>query len=247
MVTENKTFEMHITNEDPQQDARILAFRRYRKKQIVKKSDEGKEVQNVNLGLYAPENEFMVRLRKDEDLLEDFLDSDNDIELELTGKVVGRTVTILLLSQNELCYNFTEYVIKKDRTGKIVPCEECGEIYCEHRIKKQIDPNVNDEKIPITWINKYMIDKHEALKKWSFERSYQVVHTNGLTYDFLYKMAKNLHDLNKVVLVAPVIEKKPQKLVIRTGNIPFYGWLEGRVEGDKYALILHGTKFRLSD
>ena len=92
-----------------------------------------------------------------------------------------------------------------------------------------------------------MIDKKKALKIWSFDRSYQIVHTNGLTYDFLFKIAKLLNDLNKVIFVAPIIDRKPQKLVIRTGNLPFYGWLEGRIKDNKYALILHGTTFKIGD
>lgn len=247
MEIENKTFEIHITNEDSKQNAQVLAFSRYRKVNQNKKSNEGKNVKNVNLALHSPENEFVNRLKNDENLLTEFIENDKDIELELTGKRVGRTSSILLTDENELCYNFSEYEIKKDRKGKIVPCEVCGEIYCEHRIKKQIYSNINDDEKPIKWIKKYMIDKREALKIWSFDRSYQIVHTNGLTYDFLYKIAKSLHDSNKVVFIAPIVEKEPQKLVIRTGQHPFYGWLEGRIQGDEYALILHGTTFRLSD
>jgi len=247
MEIENPTFEIHITNEDPTQNARVLAFNRYRKKELVKKSNEGKKITNINLVLHTPENEFINRLKNDEDLLDEFLENDYDVDLEFTGKKLGRTATILLTGEKKLCYNFTEYEIKKDRKGKEIPCEECGGTYCEHRIKKQIYKNVNDEKIPITWIKSYMLDKREALKIWSFDRSYQIVHTNGLIYDFLYKMAKLLHDLNKVVFVAPIIEKKPQRLVIRTGQLPFYGWLEGRIQDDKYALILHGSTFKISD
>lgn len=247
MDIENQTFEIHLTNEDPTQDAKVLAFRRFKKKDYLKKSEEGKEVHTMSLALFTPENKFINKVLDDEDLLEDFLKNDNEINMELAGKEVGRTSTLLLAGENELCYNFTEYEIKKDRYGKIIPCEECGQVHCEHRVKQQIYGNVNDDDIPITWIKKYMIDKREVLRTWSFDRSYQIVHTNGLTYDFLYKMAKLLNDLNKVVFVAPIINKKPQKLVLRTGNLPFYGWLEGRIKGDQYALILHGTTFKLSD
>jgi len=245
---ENQTFEIHITSEDPSQDAHVLAFRRYRKKEFVKKSKEGKDIHTKSLALFTPENEFINKVKNDEDLLEEFLDTENDVDMELAGKEVGRTATLLLTGEdNALCYNFTEYEIKKDRKGKIIPCEECGQIYCEHRIKSQIYSNVNNDDTPIIWIKKFMMDKREVLRTWSFDRSYQIIHTNGLTYDFLFKMAKLLNDLNKVVFIAPIINKKPEKLVIRTGNLPFYGWLEGRVKGDQYALVIHGTTFKLTD
>lgn len=247
MEIENHTFEIHITNEDPKHNARVLAFNRYKKPELIKKSIEGKNITNINLLLHIPENEFINKLKDDEDLLNEFLENDSDVDLEITGKKLGRTSTILLTEGKELCYNFTEYEIKKDRKGNEIPCEICDRIHCEHRIKKQIYGNVNDEKSPMIWIKSYMLDKREALKIWSFDRSYQIVHTNGITYDFLYNMAKVLHDENKVVFIAPIIEKKPQKLVIRTGQLPFYGWLEGRIMDDKYALILHGSSFKISD
>ncbi len=213
----------------------------------ITKTKQGKTVKNVSLVIFPPKNAFISKLKNDIDLTVDFKERDEEIDLELTGKIVPGTTNILLISEDELCYNFTEYVIKKDKTGQIIPCEQCGGVYCEHRIKKQVFSNINDEDIPIVWIKKYFVDKKEALKTWSFDRSYQLIHTSGLTFDFLYKMAKILHDLNKLVFVAPVVNKIPQKLVIRTGMTPFYGFLEGRIEQSKYSLVIHGTTFKLSD
>jgi len=246
MKIDNPTFGIHITNEDPTKNAQVLAFNRYKRGNNVRKTKEGKTIASSTLALHSPENDFIKSLKNDEDLLETFMERDEEVNLELTGKRIARTSTILLTSDEELCYNFTEYEIKKDRKGNVIPCEQCDGVYCEHRIKNQIYGNVNSEESPISWIKSYMLDKRDALRDWSFDRSYQIVHTNGLTYDFLYKIAEKLHKTNKVVFVAPIIDKKPEKLVIRTGQLPFYGWLEGRIEGDKYALILHGTTFKIS-
>ncbi len=247
MEIKNKTFEIHLTNEDPTQDAKVLAFSRYRKPPMFKKSKEGKEVKSNSLALFTSENDIIEKIKKDEDVLQEFMDKDGEIDIELAGKMVGRTATMLLKANSELCYNFSEYEIKKDRMGKIIVCEQCGEVYCDHRIKKQTTQNINEDDKPVFWIKKIMMDKLEAIKNWSFDKSYQIVHTNGLTYKFLFEMAEKLHESNKLVLMGPIIDKKPQKLVLRTGMVPFFAWLEGRIQGDKYALILHGTSLKLKD
>ena len=240
-------YEIHITNEDPREDTKIRMFARRKKKDRFFKSDEGKEVRTTKTALFSHENEIFQKMLQDEDVREEILERHDEIDLELAGKEIGYTSTLLTDSEYNLCYNFTEYEIKRNREGKIIPCNECGSLYCEHRIKLQRQANVNSEEEPIRWIKIAQLDKLEALQKWSFSTSYQLRHTDGLKYKFLYDMAKKLHDSGKMVLMAPVRDKKPQKLVLHNGGTQFYAWLEGRVKGDKYALILHRTTLRLVD
>ncbi len=92
MKIDNPTFDIHITNEDPQQDAVVIAFRRFKKQVINKKSNEGKSVKNVSLALHSPTNEFITRLKNDENILDDFIENDNDIELDLIGKKLEKLI-----------------------------------------------------------------------------------------------------------------------------------------------------------
>ena len=46
-----------------------------------------------------------------------------------------------------------------------------------------------------------MFPKNQALRKFVFARTYQLRHVNGLTFDFLYEMAKKLHDSNSMMLL----------------------------------------------
>jgi hypothetical protein len=189
----------------------------------------------------------MERLRYDENLLHEFLENDNEIDLELTGKRISRTFRILLNQDNELCYNFTEYQIQKDRQGRIIPCVECGEIFCKHQIKKKTRSNINEDQKPVIFIKPMMLDKLEAIKRWSFGRSYQLRHVDGLTFKFCYELSQKLHNSGKMVLMAPIEENKPQKIILRNNTAPFYAWLEGRIKGDKYALILHRATLKIVD
>jgi hypothetical protein len=240
-------FEIHLTNEDPRQDTKVRSYARKRKQVRILQSKEGKELKNVKVALFSYENPFLEEMLKDADLHREFLDFDRELDLEVAGKLIGRTSQILLNSEYQLCYNFTEYEIKRNREGKIIPCETCGEIYCEHRIKRQTKANIDLDRQPVRWISVMMIDKLKVIKTWSFSQSYQIRHVDGLTYKHLYDMAKILHESNKMVLMAPIEQHQPQKLVLRNAGKPFYGWLEGRIQGDKYALILHRTTLKLVD
>jgi hypothetical protein len=240
-------FEIHITGENPRENTKLRAFVKFKVKDKIQKTKNGSEVKTVKLAVVPMNNKFTEKLKNDQDLYQEFLDEDNEIDLELTGKKVGRTSRLLFSETGKLCYKFKEYEIKKDRQGRIVPCEICGELYCQHRIKKQTTTNIDDDDKPIVYVRPMTMDKIEAIKMWSFDKSYQIRHVDGLTYKFCYELATKLHESGKMVLMAPIEDNKPQKIVIRNGGIPFYGWLEGRIKDDKYALILHRTTLRIVD
>ena len=77
-----------------------------------------------------------------------------------------------------------------------------------------------------------------------FTRGYQLRHINGLTFDFLYDMAKKLHDQNCVMLLGGG-SKGAGPIVLSTGGTPYRAFIEGRIDGDKYCLILHLTNLEL--
>ena len=66
----------------------------------------------------------------------------------------------------------------------------------------------------------------------------QLTHINGLTYDFLYAMAKDLEDRDAMMLLGAG-PKSNQPLILRRGSVPYRGFLEGRTRGDRYVLLLH--------
>ncbi len=67
---------------------------------------------------------------------------------------------------------------------------------------------------------------------------------SGLTYDFLYAMAKDLQDRNALMLLGAG-PKSNQPLILRRGSTPYRGFLEGKVADDKYCLTLHFSNMEL--
>ena len=82
------------------------------------------------------------------------------------------------------------------------------------------------------------IAKAEAVRRYIFSDLLQIVHINGLTYDFLHGMASELAASDSLMLIGGGKGGR-DPLVFRRGSLPYRGFLEGRVEGDRYALLLH--------
>ena len=65
---------------------------------------------------------------------------------------------------------------------------------------------------------------------------YQLKHGNGLTFDFLYKIAKDLHDKDSFMMLGG---KGNEPLVINDGGKPYRAFLEGKIKDKSYVLIMH--------
>ena len=98
-------------------------------------------------------------------------------------------------------------------------------------------------KNPVKWTGKLMPRK-KIYNKLVFNKNYQVCHVNGLTYDFLFAMAKDLADKDAMMMLAGGA-KGNEPLVFNDGGKPYRAFLEGRIDGKKYCLIMHLTDLEL--
>jgi hypothetical protein len=112
----------------------------------------------------------------------------------------------------------------------------------ERRPRKAPLPNTATET-PLRWSGKLM-KKSEVYNKYVFAAKQQIVHVNGLTYDFLYGMAKELEEKESLMLLGGG-PKSNQPLVFQRGGTPYRGFLEGRTQGETYCLILHLSNLEL--
>ena len=112
----------------------------------------------------------------------------------------------------------------------------------ERRVRKKELQNVNTDS-PLRWSGKF-IKKEEAARKFIFTHKRQLIHVNGLTFDFLYDMAKELHERNSLLLLRGG-EKGDEPIVMHRGGRPYNAFLEGRIDGDSYCLILQMSNMEL--
>lgn len=153
------------------------------------------------------------------------ISSDSEIDFELFGKFIGKTERIYTTESFDPVFNINV-------TEKILNPK--GEV-TEERKPNYLKSNISGENI-IKWTKKY-IPKKKLYNKVVLSSKYQIKHVNGLTYDFLYNMAKDLNDKNSFMMVGGGKGNDP--LVFNDGGNPFRGFLEGRVKDKAYCLILH--------
>jgi hypothetical protein len=112
----------------------------------------------------------------------------------------------------------------------------------ERRPRIKDPQNINTD-VPLRWTGKF-IDKDEAAHRFVFTHKRQLIHVNGLTFDFLYEMAKELHDRDSLLLIRGG-EKGDQPIVMQRGGKPYNAFLEGRIDGDAYLLVLQLSNMEL--
>lgn len=195
----------------------------------------GKEQKNVKI-LRGTIDTSLDKLKENYadlvELGEDIIKSDPDVDLELFGKILTSTRKLYLNNENQIAYRvqFKEIVYNLD-----------GSVKEERDVEKRVTNVTSD--IPLRWTGK-TFPKAAAIKKFIFTRKYQLKHVNGLTYDFLYDMAKTLHESKSLMFVGGGT-KGVDPIILTTGGEPHRGFLEGRIEGDQYCLILHLTNLEL--
>lgn len=170
--------------------------------------------------------DFKIQLA--EKLTEDLIHADPEIDIELTGKFID-DVSRVYINEDQ------KPIFRINKVEKIFsPTAELK----EERAPKYNESNVAGENI-VNWTGKLM-PKTKVYNKLVFSKKYQLKHVNGLTYDFLFEMAKELADKNALMMVGGGASGK-EPLVMNDGGKPYRAFLEGRIKGAKYCLIMHLT------
>lgn len=166
------------------------------------------------------------------DVAEALIKEDPEVDMEIIGKILHRTHKLYVNENNEIAYSLNLYqvIYNPDGTEK------------ERHDLNKVPANINIE-LPLKWTDK-MFPKDEAIRKFVFSRKYQLRHINGVTFDFLYNMAKELHDAQSIVLIGAG-KKGNEPILLTRGGEPYRGFLEGRIKDDMYSLILHLTDIEL--
>jgi hypothetical protein len=176
-----------------------------------------------------------------EELLEKFggdyatqlIESDPEVDVDMVGRFIDGTQGLLLSSKGEPLFaapKIVEITLSPDG-------EETN-----RRDPVDVAATVNDE-VPLRWTGKKM-PKSDVVRKFQFKRSLQLGHVDGISFDFLYAMAKELHD-DKTMVLLGAGEAGKDPLVMQVNGTPYRGFLEGRIDGENYILLLHLSNMEL--
>jgi len=225
---------LNITN-DKKRDAIVGMDVSPKKSHISFVTKNGLSKRNIKVleGYLGISEDFLVSKYGDLNKLgEEIIKNDPEVDIEKLGMQIGKTRKLYLDKDNKIVYrvNLVEVVRNIDGTEK------------ERRDLVKADSNVLGE-IPLQWTGK-RFPKETAIKKFVFTKMLQIKHVNGLTYDFLYEMAKSLQESNSLMFVGGG-KKGVDPIVLTSGGMSYRGFLEGRIKDDKYCLILHLTNLEL--
>lgn len=160
------------------------------------------------------------------------IESDPEIDIERFGASLWNLSRVYTDPDDGLVFRIEQFEIVRGPFGRVK----------DRRPRERDEANV-DADVPLKWTGT-MLPKTEAYRKFVFSSKLQIVHVNGLTFDFLFGMAEELHKSNSVMLLGGGRSGK-QPLVFRRGSTPYRGFLEGRVSGKQYVLLLHLSNMEL--
>ena len=197
--------------------------------------EDGREKNNVKILKSTIEHSEEVLVQKYESLKslgEAIIENDPEVDMEIVGQKIFNTHKLYLNQENKIAYrvNMVQVIKNPDGSEK------------ERRDLTKLPPNIKGDNA-LQWSGK-KISKKVAIKKFVFGRKYQIKHVSGLTFDFLYDMAKDLHESESLMIVGTG-PKGTNPIIMSTGGTPYRGFLEGRIDGDKYCLILHLTNLEV--
>jgi len=203
------------------------------KKSLKKVTKEGNPYKNVKFLKSLVNIKSLQKKYGDlTDIGKAIINGDPEIDIELTGKFINKTRKLFVNDDFQIIYHVNLMKVVHNPDGS-------------EKERKNLDKalsNINTE-IPIKWTG-MKFSKEEAIHKFIFTKKYQLYHTSGLSYDFLYEMAEDLDKSNSLMFVGGGSDGS-EPIVITAGGKPYRAFLEGRVDGDKYCLILHLTDLEL--
>lgn len=221
--------QIHISNQKSRNS--LISFKGITPVSKTKKVDKDfQEIKNYKIIKGTSDNSFEALQKKYEDnldlLAEDLISTDPEIDIEVVGKFLTPTPRVYINENMKVVY-------RVNKTEKVFNPK--GELMEERKLR-QLDSNITTD-IPLKWSGKYFpIEK--AYNKFVFIRTYQLFHDSGLTYDFLFEMAKELEEKKSFLLLGSG-SKGVGPAIFQENGTPYRIFLEGRTKGEEFMLLMH--------
>jgi hypothetical protein len=213
-----------------------VILKSFTKKPLVKTvTPKGEATQTVRVLKSVAQNSYENLLKAnegDEAVAQLLITADPEFDNVMTGLFVEQTSKVYVdsdlkpvfrIQKKEAVY-LPDGTLKEERTPK----ESIANILAEHPIKPAGK----------------LLPKKEVYNKFVFLKKYQLTHINGLTFDFLYEMAKDLQEKDSMIMLAGGA-KGNEPLVFQDGGKTYRAFLEGRVKDKSYILLIHLSNLEL--
>lgn len=153
-----------------------------------------------------------------------------EIDLKEIGKELETTKRIIVDDEFQPVHTYKKVEIWKKLDGELK--------------EKPLTPtqaNIKRKEYPLIVDASSLKEKKDVFKEFLFKRKYFVKHTDGGSFQRLDELAKKLDEENKMAPVVWMDENGDvSPIVLRRGGKMFpRAFIEGKVEGEKFCLILH--------
>jgi hypothetical protein len=213
-----------------------VIFKNYTKKPLVKvvtPKNEATQSLRVLKSVTSNSYEYLLKAKGgNEEVAQAIINSDPEYNELYTGLFIAETSKVYINADLKPVFQIqkTEAVYLPDGTLK------------EERSPKETIANILAE-YPVKPVGK-LLPKTEVYNKFVFSKKYQLTHVNGLTFDFLFEMAKDLHENNSMMMLGAGI-KGNEPLVFQDGGKTYRAFLEGRIKENSYMLLIHLSNLEL--
>jgi hypothetical protein len=215
-------------------DAEVVFTSKTKKPKVKFVTSKGEEVNTVRVLKGSVQNSFegMTKVHGDgEAIAQAMITSDPEIDLNLTGRFINGSSRVYIDQDLKPVSRITKKEIVHNSDGTVK----------EERIPKELLANILAE-LPIK--PGKLFPKKDMYNKLVFAKKYQLHHINGLTFDFLFEMAKDLHEKESIMMIGGGA-KGNEPLVFQDGGKTYRAFLEGRVKDNSYVLLLHLSNLEL--
>ncbi|ODU25160.1 MAG: hypothetical protein ABS95_01040 [Verrucomicrobia bacterium SCN 57-15] len=197
-----------------------------------------KRVVPTEIGAVEPESQAIigrvpggwVNGKSPQQITEALIKFDPEIDMHLIGKPVRIRSLAYLDEQRKPSAHFRLVEEKLTADGVVK----------ETKPYKATEPNI---ELPVQISPKGNQTSDDLVQKFVMHKIYQVVHLDGLSFDFLLKLCQEIQPLGFVRVNGGIKGNEP--LILRREGLPAFAYLRGRVDGDKYCCTLHLTHTEL--
>ncbi len=169
---------------------------------------------------------LLERFGDAEQLGEALASGDPEIDFEQAGRRVGQADRVWIGGDGSILHSARTLLVQTDPDGNELSRDELVDV----------EATVGEDD-PLPWTGK-LFPIEVVVRRFALVRKLRLRHVNGLTFDFLHNIAKTLDESGKMLLVGSG-KKGAAPLIFQTNGSPYRGFLEGRVDGDSYLLLLH--------
>ena len=221
--------------DNKKRDARVQYISPRKRKAGSYRNSKGEAIRSYRFindtDSHNPQN-LLAKHEVTEAFAEDLIKDDPEIDLEKVGRLIDYASQVWIVEDGKVLYSAKMMDIVYTPEGDVKSTEEF----------KDQEPTVIED-IALPWTDK-LEPISEVLTKLVLLRKLQICHLDGLTFDFLYDIAKLLQDKKSMVYLGGGPAGKDPLIFQRNGT-PLRGFIEGRVKEGSYLLVLHLSNLEL--